>query len=66
MSDEKQQQQTGVRGTSAKTVVIKVNPLTFDDNHGLVKLVKQPLSKINLLEELGKGIGLVNRRYYNC
>ena len=56
MSDDKQQQQqqqqTGIRGTSAKTVVVKVNPLTFDDNHGLVKLVKQPLSKINLLEEL--------------
>jgi len=52
MSDEKQQQQTGVRGTSAKTVVVKVSPLTFDENHGLVKLVKQPLSKINLLEEL--------------
>ncbi len=44
MSDEKQQQ-TGVRGTSAKTVVVKVNPLTFDENHGLVKLVKQPLVK---------------------
>jgi hypothetical protein len=53
MSDDKQQQQqTGVRGTSAKTLVVKVNPLTLDDNHGLVKLVKQPLSKINLLEEL--------------
>jgi len=52
MSDEKQQQQTGVRGSNAKTLVVKVNPLTFDDNHGLVKLVKQPLSKINLLEEL--------------
>jgi len=53
MNDEKQQQQqTGVRGTSAKTLVVKVNPLTLDENHGLVKLVKQPLSKINLLEEL--------------
>jgi len=53
MSDEKQQQQqTGVRGSNAKTLVVKVNPLTFDDSHGLVKLVKQPLSKINLLEEL--------------
>jgi len=52
MSDEKQQQQTGVRGSNAKTLVVKVNPLTFDDNHGLVKLSKQPLSNINLLEEL--------------
>ncbi len=53
MSDQKQeQQQTGIRGTSAKTVVVKVNPLALDDNHGFSRLVKQPLSKINLLEEL--------------
>jgi hypothetical protein len=53
MSDQKQeQQQTGIRGTSAKTVVVKVNPLTLDENHGFSRLVKQPLSKINLLEEL--------------
>jgi CRISPR/Cas system CSM-associated protein Csm2 small subunit len=53
MSDQKQeQQQTGIRGTSAKTLVVKVNPLTLDDNHGFSRLVKQPLSKINLLEEL--------------
>jgi len=51
MPDEKQQQ-TGLRGTNAKTVVVKVSPLTFDESHGLVKLVKQPLSKINLLEQL--------------
>ena len=53
MSDQKQeQQQTGIRGTSAKTVVVKVNPLELSDNHGFSRLVKQPLSKINLLEEL--------------
>jgi len=52
MSDQKQEQQTGIRGTSAKTVVVKVNPLSLDDNHGFARLVKQPLSKINLLEEL--------------
>ncbi|ALG97170.1 hypothetical protein AVT97_gp07 [Sulfolobales Virus YNP2] len=54
MSDQKQdsQQQTGIRGTSAKTVVVKVNPLSLDENHGFSRLVKQPLSKINLLEEL--------------
>jgi hypothetical protein len=53
MSDQKQdQQQSGIRGTSAKTVVVKVNPLSLDDNHGFSRLVKQPLSKINLLEEL--------------
>ncbi|WP_287907957.1 hypothetical protein [Thermofilum sp.] len=52
MSDEKQQQATGIRGTNAKTLVVKVNPISLDENHGLVKLVKQPLSKINLLEEL--------------
>jgi CRISPR/Cas system CSM-associated protein Csm2 small subunit len=54
MSDlkQEQQQQTGIRGTSAKTVVVKVNPLELSDNHGFSRLVKQPLSKINLLEEL--------------
>jgi CRISPR/Cas system CSM-associated protein Csm2 small subunit len=53
MGDQKQeQQQTGIRGTSAKTLVVKVNPLDFNDNHGFSRLVKQPLSKINLLEEL--------------
>ncbi len=53
MSDQKQEQQkTGIRGTSAKTIVVKVNPLALGDDHGFSRLVKQPLSKINLLEEL--------------
>lgn len=50
--NKQQQQQQNLRGTNAKTVVIKVNPLELNDSHGLVKLVRQPLSKINLLEEL--------------
>lgn len=52
MAEDNKQQQQNVRGSNAKTVIVKVSPLELSDNHGLVKLVRQPLSKINLLEEL--------------
>ena len=52
MSEKNQQTNSNLRGTNARTLVLKVSPLSLDENHSLVKLVRQPLSKINLLEEL--------------
>ena len=63
MPDQNQQQQqtTNVKSTTARQLVVRVNPTPLDENHSFSKLVRQPVDRLNILLEQIKEDDTLNK-----